>query len=147
MSDGIFDEAVAARYDQSAADMFDPGVIGPTVDFLAELAGGGRALEFAVGTGRVALPLSERGVEVAGLELSRAMVDRLRAKPGADCLGCGGCHSARPSFRSTSVPTTSASTSSTWRSSDWSRTTTGSATAKGGPSGRITGMSGPPSST
>ena len=60
--------------------MFAPDVLGPTVDRLAELAGGGRALEFAVGTGRVAVPLAERGVPVTGIELSRPMVERLRAK-------------------------------------------------------------------
>jgi SAM-dependent methyltransferase len=79
-----FDEPVAARYDDGCADMFDPGVIGPTVDFLAALAGDGAALEFGIGTGRIALPLSERGVAVQGIDLSTAMVERLRAKPGAD---------------------------------------------------------------
>jgi SAM-dependent methyltransferase len=79
-----FDGVVAARYDESSAEMFDPAVLVPTVDFLADLAGGRRALELAIGTGRVALPLSERGVRVSGIELSQAMVDQLRAKPGAD---------------------------------------------------------------
>jgi SAM-dependent methyltransferase len=60
--------------------MFAPEVLGPAVDRLAELAGGGRALEFAIGTGRVAVPLSQRGVPVAGIELSRPMVDQLRTK-------------------------------------------------------------------
>src|SRR3954471_15926019 len=60
--------------------MFAPEVLGPTVDRLAELAGGGRALEFAIGTGRVAVPLVERGVPVTGIELSRPMVDQLRTK-------------------------------------------------------------------
>ena len=64
--------------------MFDPGVVGPTVDFLAALAGDGAALEFGIGTGRIALPLSERGVAVTGIDLSTAMVERLRAKPGSD---------------------------------------------------------------
>jgi SAM-dependent methyltransferase len=59
--------------------MFAPEVLGPTVDRLARLAGGGRALEFAVGTGRVAIPLAERGVSVTGIELSRPMIDQLRA--------------------------------------------------------------------
>src|SRR5262249_17676172 len=58
-----------------------------TVDFLAELAGDGAALEFGIGTGRVALPLSERGIEVYGIDLSEAMVARLRAKPGAERIG------------------------------------------------------------
>jgi SAM-dependent methyltransferase len=80
--DGYFDERVAARYDESAADMFSPAVVDPVVDVLAELAGPGRALELGIGTGRVALPLAQRGVPVHGIELSRAMVARLRAKPG-----------------------------------------------------------------
>jgi SAM-dependent methyltransferase len=80
--DGYFGEDVAARYDESSDSMFAPDVVEPTVDFLAELVGAGRALEFAIGTGRIALPLAERGVEVHGIELSGAMVRRLRAKPG-----------------------------------------------------------------
>ena len=67
--------------------MFDPEVVEPAVDLLAELAGGGRALELGIGTGRIALPLARRGVEVHGIELSRAMVERMRAKPGADAIG------------------------------------------------------------
>lgn len=84
MTDGLFDSGIASRYDQTCGDMNDPAVLGPTVDFLAELAGEGRALEFAVGTGRVALPLSAAGVEVHGIELSRPMLDQMFAKPGAD---------------------------------------------------------------
>ena len=64
--------------------MFAPEVLGPAVDFLAALAPGGRALEFAVGTGRIALPLSDRGVSVAGIDTSEAMLGVLRGKPGAD---------------------------------------------------------------
>jgi Methyltransferase domain len=79
-----FDADVAAVYDADAAAMFAPGVIGPAVDVLQDLAGGGAALEFAIGTGRVALPLSARGVAVSGIEYSHAMIDVLRAKPGAD---------------------------------------------------------------
>ncbi len=67
--------------------MFAPEVLDPAVDFLAELAAGGRALELGVGTGRVALPLSRRGVQVHGIDMSRAMVARLRAKPGGDAIG------------------------------------------------------------
>ncbi len=85
--DGYFDERVAARYDESSAEMFDPEVIDPVVDFLAELAGNGRALELAVGTGRIALPLSQRGVTVHGIDMSKAMVARLRAKPGGEDIG------------------------------------------------------------
>jgi predicted O-methyltransferase YrrM len=56
--DGYFDERVAARYDESAAEMFDSAVVGPVVDFLVEIAGNGRALELGMGTGRIALPLA-----------------------------------------------------------------------------------------
>jgi SAM-dependent methyltransferase len=82
--DGAFSEDVASRYEESAAWMFAPEVVEPTVDFLADLAGEGRALELAVGTGRIALPLAARGVRVDGIDRSRAMVARLRAKPGRE---------------------------------------------------------------
>jgi SAM-dependent methyltransferase len=82
--DGYFGEDVAERYDDGSWEMFSPEVLEPTVDLLAELAGGGRALELGIGTGRVALPLAERGVEVHGIDLSRAMVAKLREKPGGD---------------------------------------------------------------
>src|SRR5215204_5426068 len=85
--DGYFDEGVAAAYDNDAADMYDPAVLEPAVDFLAGLAGNGRALELGVGTGRIALPLAARGLEVHGIDLSEAMLARLRAKPGADRIG------------------------------------------------------------
>jgi SAM-dependent methyltransferase len=85
--DGYFDERVAARYDESSAEMFDPAVVEPVVDFIAALAGRGRALELGIGTGRIALPLAERGVPVHGIELSEAMVARLRAKPGGEDVG------------------------------------------------------------
>ena len=85
--DGYFDERIAARYDESSAEMFDPEVIEPAVDLLAELAGNGRALELAIGTGRIALPLAARGVPVHGIELSKAMAAKLREKPGADEIG------------------------------------------------------------
>ena len=84
--DGFFDERVAARYDASSAEHFAPEVVEPIVDRLVELAAGGRALEFGVGTGRIALPLAGRGVAVAGIELSNAMVTRLRAKPGGEAV-------------------------------------------------------------
>ena len=86
MPEDYFGEPVAARYDDDA-EMFDPGVVNPTVDFLAELAGGGAALELGIGTGRIALPLAQRGVPVHGIDLSEAMVARLRAKPGAEKIG------------------------------------------------------------
>jgi SAM-dependent methyltransferase len=78
-----FGEDVAADYDGSPGSMFDADVLGPTVEVLAELAGDGAALELAIGTGRVALPLLARGVPVSGIDLSTAMVDQLRAKDGA----------------------------------------------------------------
>ena len=81
-----FDEPIAAIYDADCAEMFMPQVLDPTVAFLAELAGDGRALELAIGTGRVALPLRRRGVQVQGIDLSPAMVARLRAKDGADAI-------------------------------------------------------------
>ena len=85
--DGYFDERVAARYDESDAEMFAPEAVEPVVDFLAARAGRGRALELGIGTGRIALPLAARGVPVHGTELSRAMAERLRAKPGGDDIG------------------------------------------------------------
>src|SRR3954453_18593144 len=80
--EGYFGERVAAVYDEHSATMVDPGVVEPAVDRLAELADGGAALEFAIGTGRIALPLAARGIAVTGIELSAAMVDQLRAKSG-----------------------------------------------------------------
>jgi SAM-dependent methyltransferase len=82
-----FDEPVAARYDASSAAMFDPAVVEPAVAFLAALAGEGAALELGIGTGRIALPLAARGVPVHGIDLSEAMVARLRAKPGGAGIG------------------------------------------------------------
>jgi SAM-dependent methyltransferase len=79
-----FGEDVAERYDESSAEMFNPAVVDSTVGLLAELVGDGAALEFAVGTGRVALPLAALGVPVSGIDLSSAMVKQLRAKDGAD---------------------------------------------------------------
>jgi SAM-dependent methyltransferase len=74
---------IAENYDLDR-DMFDPAVIDPAVSFLADLAGGGAALELGIGTGRIALPLSQRGVRVHGIELSPDMVAQLRAKPEAE---------------------------------------------------------------
>jgi SAM-dependent methyltransferase len=87
MPENYFGEEVAARYDNPDWEMFDPAVIDPVVDFLTELAGEGRALELGIGTGRIALPLAERGVDVHGIDLSEAMVARLRAKPGGEEMG------------------------------------------------------------
>jgi SAM-dependent methyltransferase len=76
----IWGTEAAQSYDTAGTGMFDPAVLDPTVDRLAELAGVGPALEFAIGTGRVAIPLSERGVSVTGIELSPPMIDQLRTK-------------------------------------------------------------------
>jgi SAM-dependent methyltransferase len=76
----IWDAEVAQGYDTPGSGMFAPEVLGPAVDRLAGLAGGGRALEFAIGTGRVAIPLAERGVPVTGIELSGPMIEQLRTK-------------------------------------------------------------------
>jgi SAM-dependent methyltransferase len=81
--ENYFGGETAARYDESTGSYFDPAVIATTVDFLAPLASGG-ALEFAIGTGRIALPLAQRGVRVAGIDLSPDMVAQLRKKPSGD---------------------------------------------------------------
>ena len=83
VSTNYFDGPVAEGYD-SDAEIFAPAVVDPVVDFLADLAGTGSALELAIGTGRIGLPLSQRGVTVHGIELSPAMVAQLKAKPGAE---------------------------------------------------------------
>jgi SAM-dependent methyltransferase len=82
-----FDERIARRYDIRWAEQFEPAFVDPTVSFLANLAGTGAALELGIGTGRIALPLSQRGVRVHGIELSPAMVARLQAKPGSGEIG------------------------------------------------------------
>lgn len=80
----LWDEETANHYDTPGEGMFSPDVLGPTVEVLSELAGDGPALEFAIGTGRVAIPLSDAGIPVSGIELSHAMISRLRAKVGED---------------------------------------------------------------
>ena len=85
--DSYFDERVAARYDDDAAALFGPDALDPIIDFLTDLAGSGRALELGIGTGRIALPLAQRGVQVHGIDLSEAMVAKLRAKPGGEDIG------------------------------------------------------------
>lgn len=79
-----YGDDVAATYDDDTAGMSTPDVLGPQLDVLEDLAGGGSVLELAIGTGRVGLPLAQRGIRVAGIELSAAMVARLRGKPGGD---------------------------------------------------------------
>ena len=83
MASVMWERDIADAYDQTTAPMFERSVVGPTVDFLADVARGGAVLEFAIGTGRVALPLAARGLRVHGIELSPHMVERLRSKPGA----------------------------------------------------------------
>lgn len=78
--DELWDAEAARDYDTPDMGMFAADVLGPTVDRLAALADGGRALEFAIGTGRVAIPLAERGVSVVGIEYSQHMIERLREK-------------------------------------------------------------------
>jgi SAM-dependent methyltransferase len=87
MAEDHFGESVAERFDERNAQQADPAVVGPIVDLLVELAAGGAALELGIGTGRIALPLAERGVPVHGIELSEAMLARLRTKPGAERIG------------------------------------------------------------
>jgi SAM-dependent methyltransferase len=82
MATDHFAGRIAEHYDDAAADMFAPEALEPVLDVLTELAGGGAALEFGIGTGRIALPLHERGVPVHGIDLSVDMLARLRAKPG-----------------------------------------------------------------
>ena len=101
MPEDHFGAEVAKRYDADAADMFAPAVVDPTVDFLVALARGGAALELGIGTGRVALPLSRRGVPVHGIDLSSAMLAELRAKPGAERIGV-----TQGDFARTTVPQT-----------------------------------------
>jgi len=83
-SSDMWDEETARRYDELSAEMFAPDVLDPAVDFLARLAGSGPALEFAIGTGRIAIPLAARGISVTGIELSQPMVDQLRRKVSSE---------------------------------------------------------------
>jgi SAM-dependent methyltransferase len=85
--ENYFDERIAERYETYWPNLFDRATVDPAVGFLADLAGSGAALELGVGTGRIAVPRRQRGVRVRGIELSPAMVSRLRTKPGADDIG------------------------------------------------------------
>jgi SAM-dependent methyltransferase len=87
MPDALFNEWIAQRYETLWPELFDPAVVDPAVSFLAELAGAGPALELGIGTGRIALPLSRRGVRVHGVELSPAMAAQLHAQPGGSDIG------------------------------------------------------------
>ena len=83
MTKNYFDKRIAKEYDTKWANLAEPAVVDPAVDFLADLAGSGGALELGIGTGRIALPLSRRGVRVHGIELSPDMVEQFQMKPGA----------------------------------------------------------------
>jgi len=85
--ENYFDERIARSYETRWPEIFEPAVVEPAVSFLADLAGSGDVLEFGVGTGRLALPLSERGLHIHGIDLSPEMIGELRSKPGADHLG------------------------------------------------------------
>jgi SAM-dependent methyltransferase len=87
MPENYFDERIAATYEAKWPELFEPSVVDPAVDFLAGLARSGTALELGIGTGRLALPLSRRGIRVHGIELSPAMVARFMEKPGAEGIG------------------------------------------------------------
>ena len=87
MPENYFDERIARSYDAKWPELFEPAVVDPAVRFLAGLAGGGAALELGIGTGRLAIPLSRRGVRVHGIDLSPDMLAELRAKPGGDGIG------------------------------------------------------------
>jgi len=86
VAENLFTGPVAERYDLASPDMYAPSVLEPAVSFLADAARGGTALELGIGTGRVALPLHRRGVEVHGIDISADMVAQLRAKPGSDAI-------------------------------------------------------------
>ena len=87
MPTDYFGERVAERYDESTADLSDAAAVDRVVDFLVDLCSEGTALELGIGTGRIALPLAQRGIRVHGIDLSDAMVAKLRAKPGESNIG------------------------------------------------------------
>jgi SAM-dependent methyltransferase len=82
-----FDKQIASHYDEDSNHMYRPEVLNPTVDFLKELAGDGAALEFGIGTGRIALALSALGIPVHGIDNSEPMLEQLRSKPGSEQIG------------------------------------------------------------
>ncbi len=87
MPENYFDERIAKSYEDKWPDLHTPEMVNPAVDFLFDLVGTGPALELGIGTGRIALPLSQRGVLVHGIELSPAMVEQLRSKEGSEEIG------------------------------------------------------------
>jgi SAM-dependent methyltransferase len=82
-----FDEPIARSYEAKWPEVFEPSVVDPVVQFLSDIAGTGAVLELGVGTGRIALPLSRRGLRVHGIELSPAMIAEMRTKPGGNDIG------------------------------------------------------------
>jgi SAM-dependent methyltransferase len=101
MPENYFDERIAKGYEAKWPELFAPDVIDPAVAFLADLAGDGAALELGIGTGRLAIPLSQRGISVHGIELSPAMVEVLRSQPGSEHVGV-----TMGNFATTTVGTT-----------------------------------------
>ncbi len=87
MPQNLFTGIKAKHYDSGSPELWDPALLDATTAFLAGLADGGRALEFGIGTGRVAIPLSERGIEVHGIDISSDMIDQLRRKPASESIG------------------------------------------------------------
>jgi SAM-dependent methyltransferase len=83
----VFDEHTALSYDEDARSMYHPDVLDPALDFLEALAGDGAALEFGIGTGRIALPLSARGVPVHGIDISEPMLNQFYSKQGSERIG------------------------------------------------------------
>jgi SAM-dependent methyltransferase len=86
MTKNYFDANVAKEYDADLPGFFDPAAVRPVVDFLSDLALDDNALELGIGTGRIALPLSQKGIRVHGIDLSPEMLEELRRKPGADAI-------------------------------------------------------------
>jgi SAM-dependent methyltransferase len=84
--ENFFVGSIASGYEAKWPNLFDQAVVDPAVEFLAARAGAGPILELGIGTGRLALPLSRRGVQVHGIELSPDMVEQLRTKDGADAI-------------------------------------------------------------
>lgn len=82
--DQHLDPVVAANYDSQVPERFEPALLDAAVAVLSDLADGGDVVEFAIGTGRVALPLAAAGVSVSGLDASQPMLDQMAKKPGAD---------------------------------------------------------------
>ena len=115
MDEGYFGERIAATYDEQSASEFDPAVVAPAVDRLAQLAGGGAALEFAIGTGADRPAAVRARVRVAGIDNSEAMLERLRQKPGAERIEAvaGDMASTRVSTASSRSSTSSSTRSST----------------------------------